>query len=135
MGKYFKISELTKSSTAKRLGIENKPNQNELDNLNNLIEFILDPLREVYGKPIIVDSGFRCQELNEIVKGSKTSQHLSGQAADIRTLSDTKKENEKLFQLIIQLDLPFDQLINEYDFNWIHVSFSNRNRKQILSIK
>lgn len=135
MGKYFKISELTKSSTAKRLGIENKPNQNELDNLNNLIKFILDPLREAYGKPIIVDSGFRCQELNEIVKGSKTSQHLSGQAADIRTLSDTKKENEKLFQLIIQLDLPFDQLINEYDFNWIHVSFSNRNRKQILSIK
>ena len=135
MGKYFKISELTKSSTAKRLGIENKPNQNELNNLNNLIEFILDPLREAYGKPIIVDSGFRCQELNEIVKGSKTSQHLSGQAADIRTLSDTKKENKKLFQLIIQLDLPFDQLINEYDFNWIHVSFSDRNRKQILSIK
>ncbi len=135
MGKYFTLEELTKSSTAKRAGIKNIPNEKELKNLNNLIDNILDPLREAYGKPIIVTSGFRCEELNDLVNGVRGSQHRTGQAADIRSKVDTRKENKKLFDLVIALELPFDQLIDEYDYNWIHVSFSDRNRRQILHIK
>ena len=135
MGKYFTIEELTKSSTAKRAGIKNIPNEKELKNLNSLIDNILDPLREAYGKPIIVTSGFRCEELNDLVNGVRGSQHRTGQAADIRSKVDTRKENKKLFDLVIALELPFDQLIDEYDYNWVHVSFSDRNRRQILHIK
>lgn len=133
--KYFSIRELTKSETAIRYRIDNSPSQIVKENLENLVKYILDPLREAYGKPIIVTSGYRCEELNKILKGSKTSQHPLGQAVDIRTLEDTKEENKKLFDLIIKLKLPFDQLINEHDFDWIHVSYSNRNRRQVLNIK
>lgn len=135
MSKYFNITEFTKSSTAQKHGIKNIPSLEELKNIDNLIAYILDPLREAYGKPIIINSGYRCLELNKLVKGSKTSQHLTGQAADIRSVKNTKEENKKLYDLIIQLKLPFDQLINEYDFSWVHVSFSERNRRQILAIK
>lgn len=133
--KYFTISELTKSSTAKRNNIKNVPSKEQETNMIALIENILDPLRTEYGKPIIVDSGFRNEQLNKLVNGSKTSQHLTGQAADIRTLEDTVEENKKLFDLIQKLKLPFDQLIDEYNFNWIHVSYSPRNRRQIIHQK
>lgn len=135
MGKYFTLRELIKSDTAIRCGIDNNPTKEEIANINNLIDNILDPLREAYGKPIIVTSGYRCERLNKLVKGSKTSQHRFGQAADIRTIEDTREENKKLFDLIIKLKLPFDQLIDEYNFDWVHVSFSPRNRRQILHIK
>ena len=133
--KFFTIKELTKSNEAKRNKINNVPTKQEEQNLIALVENILDPLREAYGKPIIVTSGYRCERLNKLVKGSKNSQHRYGQAADIRTVEDTKEENKKLFDLIQQLNLPFDQLINEYDFDWIHVSYSSRNRRQILNIR
>jgi len=73
-----------------------------------LITNILDPLRESWGNPIIVSSGYRCQELNKAVGGAKTSQHLLGQASDIHTKSNTREENKKLFDLIKSLKLPFD---------------------------
>ena len=133
--KYFKIREFTKSDVAKRNNINNSPSKREEQNIILLVDNILDPLREVYGKPIIVTSGFRCKRLNNIVGGSKKSQHCNGEAADIRSLLDSREENKKLFDLILELDLPFDQLINEYDYDWIHVSYSSRNRKQILHIK
>lgn len=133
--KYFTIKELIQSDTALKFNINNIPNKEQEQNLIQLIHNILDPLREVYKKPIIVNSGFRSPELNKKINGSKTSQHLTGQAVDIRSKENTKKENEKLFNLIQQLNLPFDQLIDEYNFNWVHVSFSPRNRKQILHIK
>ena len=133
--KFFTIKELTKSNEAKRNKINNVPTKQEEQNLIALVENILDPLREAYGKPIIVTSGYRCERLNKLVKGSKTSQHRYGQAADIRTVEDTKEENKKLFDLIQQLNLPFDQLINEYDFDWVHISYSSRNRRQILNIR
>ena len=132
--KHFTLRELIKSDTAIRKGIKNVPNRQEEQNLNALVDKILDPLREAYGKPIIVTSGFRCEELNRLIGGSKTSQHRTGQAADIRTVIDTPEENKKLYDLIIKLDLPFDQLIDEYNFDWVHVSFSEKNRKQILKI-
>ena len=130
--KFFTLNELIKSDAAKRSKINNTPNKQEENNLIALVENILDPLREAYGKPIIVTSGFRCERLNKLVNGSKTSQHRTGQAADIRTVADTVKENKKLFDLAQELNLPFDQLIDEYDYDWIHVSYSPRNRRQIL---
>ena len=135
MGKYFTINELTKSSTAQRLHINNNPTQEVKDNLNKLIDNILDPLRELYGKPIIVNSGYRCTKLNKAIGGAKNSQHLVGQASDIRTVQNTKESNKELFELIKNSKLPFDQLINEYDYNWVHVSYSPRNRRQVLTIK
>lgn len=135
MGKYFTINELTKSSTAQRLHIDNNPTQEVKDNLNALIDNVLDPLRELYGKPIIVNSGYRSFKLNKAVGGAKNSQHLVGQASDIRTVQNTKESNKQLFELIKTSKLPFDQLINEYDYNWVHVSYSPRNRRQILTIK
>ena len=135
MGKYFTINELTKSATAQRLHIDNNPTQEVKDNLNKLIDNVLDPLRELYGKPIIVNSGYRCTKLNKAIGGAKNSQHLVGQASDIRTVQNTKESNKQLFELIKNSKLPFDQLINEYDYNWVHVSYSPRNRRQILTIK
>lgn len=133
--KYFTIKELTKSASATRLGFDNKPNKQQERNLINLVDNILDPLREKYGKPIIVTSGFRSEKLNRAIGGVKTSQHLTGEAADIRTVEDTPEENKKLFDLAQELDLPFDQLINEYNYDWIHISYSKKNRKQILNIR
>lgn len=135
MGKYFSIAELTKSSTAIKKKINNTPTKEVENNLNQLIDNILDPLREAWGQPIIVGSGYRCEALNKAVGGAAHSQHKLGQAADIHTKSDLAEDNKKLFELIKQLKLPFDQLINEYNYSWVHVSYSHRNRRQILNIK
>jgi uncharacterized protein YcbK (DUF882 family) len=128
--KYFTIKELCKSSTATAKGIDNSPNSEIVKNLEQLIDNILDPLRERYGKPITVNSGYRCPELNKAVGGSKTSQHMQGLAADI-TVGSPKK-NKILFDLIKEMDLPFDQLIDEKKLSWVHVSYSTKPRKQIL---
>lgn len=128
--KYFTIKELCKSSTATAKGIDNSPNSEIVKNLEQLIDNILDPLRERYGKPITVNSGYRCSELNKAVGGSKTSQHMKGLAADI-TVGSPKK-NKVLFDLIKEMDLPFDQLIDEKKLSWVHVSYSTTPRKQIL---
>ena len=134
--KYFTLQELTNSATAKRKGIDNTPDESVKKNLTLLVENILDPLREAWGAPIIVTSGYRCGKLNRAVGGAVKSQHLYGQAADIRTVSDKPSENKKLFDLIRELKLPYDQLIDEYGYNWVHVSYSKKkNRRQILHIK
>ena len=130
--KYFTIKELCNSIEAKKRGIDNSPNSVIIRHLNLLVHFILDPLREKYGKPITVSSGYRCQELNKIIGGSKNSQHMKGLAADITVGSVF--ENKKLFNLIIKLDLPFDQLIDENNYKWVHVSYSAKPRKQILKL-
>ena len=133
--KYFTMNEMTASATAKRLGIPNIPSWRETENLRLLVENVLDPLREAWGHPIIVTSGFRCKLLNEMVGGAPNSQHVQGMAADIRTLSDLPQDNERLFDLARRLDLPFDQLIDEYAYNWVHISFSRYSmRKQVLHI-
>lgn len=130
--KYFTIEELCKSSTANKLKINNTPNLEVIDNLEKLVKYILDPLRFKYGKPIEVNSGYRCEALNKAVGGSKTSHHLFGLAADITGKS--KIENEKLFNLAQELNLPFDQLINEKDYSWIHISYNKNPRKQVLHL-
>ena len=133
--KYFTIEELVKSPTAKRKGIDNRPNEKVKKNLTLLVEKILDPLREAWGAPIIVTSGYRCGKLNRAVGGASGSQHMLGQAADIRTVSDSPFANKLLFDKIRELKLPVDQLIDEYGYNWVHVSYGPKNRRQILHIK
>ena len=130
--KYFTIKELTKSTTAIKRHIDNSPSKEIERSLTALVEKVLDPLREAYGKPIIVTSGYRCPRLNAIVGSTPSSQHVRGEAADIKSVQDTPEENKKLFDLIVKLKLPFDQLINEYNYDWVHVSFGARHRRQKL---
>ena len=93
-------------------------------------------MREAWGRPIVVNSGYRCPKLNRAVGGVARSQHTKGEAADIRTLSNRRWENEQLFKLIVKMKLPFDQLIDEHGYSWIHVSYSEgKNRRQVLHVK
>jgi len=132
ISEHITYDEATLSPTAIRNGISNQPNEQELNNMKLVAENLFEPLRKLYGKPIKINSFFRSQSLNQLVGGSPLSQHTKGQAIDITT--GTKTENKKLFELAKTLD--FDQLINEYDFSWVHISFkASGNRKQILIIK
>lgn len=134
--KYFTLNELTRSATAKRLGINNAPTSDIVAALQRLVTNVLDPLREEWGAPIIVGSGYRCLKLNKAVGGAKSSQHMYGQAADIHALGDRPEDNRKLRDLLIKLNLPFDQLIDEFGCDWIHVSHrASGNRGQLLSAK
>ena len=134
--KYFTLEEMTASATAKRKGISNKPTPDIVAALQRLVTNVLDPLREEWGAPIIVTSGYRSVKLNTAVGGARGSQHTYGQAADIRTVSDRPEDNRKLRDLLIKLNLPFDQLIDEYNCDWLHVSYrAAGNRGQILSAK
>lgn len=136
MTENFTLTELTRSEKAANLHINNEPGTIPLINLQNLCEKILQPLRNAYGKPIIVNSGFRSQALNDAIGGARNSQHMLGQAADItaRHNYDYHEENKRLFNLIISLNLPFDQLIDEKNYSWIHVSYGPRNRRQVLHL-
>lgn len=133
MMKYFTIGELCASSTADARGIKNTPMLQEAGNLKALADNVLDPVREWYGKPIYVNSGYRCPQLNRMVGGKPTSQHIKGEAADIT--AGSKEENRKLFDYI-KRNLTFDQLIDEKNFSWVHVSFkrNGENRSQVLSL-
>lgn len=124
--KYFTIKELVKSSTAEAKGIDNTPTQEVERNLTALVDNVLAPLRAIYGKPITVNSGYRCPELNKAVGGSATSDHVKGFAADIT--AGSKEENERLFN-IIKHNFHFSQLIDEKNFSWVHVSYNSNNLK------
>ena len=133
--KYFTVAEFVRSETADRRGIDNKLPKELLPNVQALITNVLDPLREAWGKPITVTSGYRCEALNKAVGGSATSDHMKGCAADIT--AGSRKENKRLFYLIQELGLPFDQLIwekgNSEGPDWVHVSYrEGNNRKQVL---
>lgn len=133
LSKNFTLEELTHSSTADKYGIKNVPNEEERENLMLLCETVLQPIRERYGKPITVSSGFRNAKLNKLVKGSATSQHVKGEAADIHSQSDSVKDNKKLFDLIKQMidkdEIIVGQLIDEYNYNWVHVSLPRKNKQ------
>lgn len=133
--KYFTLNEMTASHVAKRKGISNKPTEAVKANLQALVTNVLDPLREEWGAPIIVTSGYRSPRLNAAVGGAVRSQHTLGQAADIRTVSDRPEENKKLRDLLIKLNLPYDQVIDEFGCDWIHVSHRENNRGQLLSAR
>ncbi|MCC8051263.1 MAG: D-Ala-D-Ala carboxypeptidase family metallohydrolase [Clostridiales bacterium] len=134
--KYFTIEELTKSDTATRRGIDNTPTEEIKKNLTTLVDKILDPLRAAWGAPIVVNSGYRCPALNEAVGGSKTSDHMLGRAADIEAVDRSRVSNTRLFALVQSLGLSFDQLIDESNMSWVHISYRSEteNRKQILKL-
>lgn len=131
----FTLNELLRSDTANGLKVVEQytPSQAVIENLRKLSVNILQPIRNALGKSIRVTSGFRCKRLNGLIGGARNSQHTEGKAADIEVDGMT---NEELMKFIINLNLPFDQLISEYEPNgWIHISFDEkRNRKQILNI-
>lgn len=130
--KFFSITEFERSDAARRAGIDNTAPDDVKNNITLLVDNILDPLRQAWGKPIYVNSGYRCPKLNRAVGGVPTSQHVIGQAADITT--GNILDNARLFQMIQDLKLPYDQLINESDFIWLHISYSPRHRRQILKL-
>ena len=132
--KYFTIEELCESDIAVELGITNTPDATAVANLRELVENVLDPLREAWGGPITVSSGYRNKQLNIAVGGATNSHHLYGMAADITV--GTKDKNRKLFVLVQQLGLPFTQLIDEYGYQWVHISYDPQDlRKQIVHTK
>ena len=133
------LAEVTRSETAKRRGISNMPTAEHIENFKKLAANIFQPIREHFGKPIIISSGYRSAELNKAIGGSLSSQHCSGEAIDI-DMDGTDITNAQIFNYIKD-NLNFDQMIWEFgtDTNpdWVHVSFAaNRSqRKQILVAK
>ena len=135
LSKSFTLNELIKSQEAIRLGIDNVPNEEQIQNLKILCEKILQPLRDYYGMPVSISSGYRSAALCEAIGSSSKSQHTKGQAADFEIFGIANKD---LADWIVQ-NLDYDQCIlefwNENDPNsgWVHFSYSvNGNRKQYL---
>ena len=134
LSEHFTLNELTKSQTALRLGIDNTPNDEQIENLKALCENILEPVRDKYG-PLTPSSGFRSIPLCEAIKSSAKSQHAKGEAADFEVMGT---DNLKLATWIKER-LMFDQLILEFykdgdpNSGWVHCSFKKGdNRKEVL---
>jgi zinc D-Ala-D-Ala carboxypeptidase len=132
LSKNFALSEITHSNTAKRLGIDNEPTEKHLQNMQHLVDNLLQPLRDAVG-PIRISSGYRNPSLNRAIGGSVSSQHCKGEALDIQFWQMGKMMNELIYEWILDSGLEFDQMINEFDFAWIHISLKSKdNRKQVL---
>lgn len=132
--KYFSIAEFLRSDAAEKYQVSNIPGDEELlkvlTNINTLVNNVLDPLRAMIGRPIIITSGYRSRQINELVGGSKTSQHLTGKAADFHVRGFTPQQMNVVYQTI-QMLFDFDQLIFYPSKNIIHVSWNgDKNRQQ-----
>lgn len=122
----FTLAEFTESATATKHKIDNTPSKAVIVNLKALCTNCLQPLRNKLGKPVKISSGYRCTALNTKVKGSNTSQHPKGEAADIKVKGLTPRQ---LYDYILKSGIKFDQLILEP--TWVHISWSkNRLRMQ-----
>jgi len=133
ISKNFSLAELVASTTAYNYKIDNTPTPEIINNLVKLVENTLQPIRYLWGNPVFVSSGYRNPKLNGLVGGAQNSQHITGQAADISV--GTSLNNKKLFDMIVNSNIPYDQLIDESNYQWIHVSYNaNGNRKQILHL-
>jgi hypothetical protein len=136
ISKNLTLAEVIRSETAKRRGINNMPTPQHIENFRKLAENVFQPIRDHFGVPIHISSGYRSAALNKAVKGSASSQHCKGEAIDI-DMDHTSITNKQVFDFIKE-NLIFDQLIWEFgtDANpdWIHVSYSTtlKQRKQIL---
>lgn len=119
--RYFTFQEFERSETAARHAIDNSIPDELKNNVAALVDNVLDPLREAWGHPLTVTSGYRCPELNKRVGGSATSHHMRGMAADITT--GNAVDNHRLFQMVLDMGLPFTQLIDEHNFAWVHISY------------
>jgi hypothetical protein len=139
LSKNLALAEVTRSETAKRKGISNMPTPEHLENFKKLAENVFQPIREHFGVPIHISSGYRSKALNTAVGGSLSSQHCTGEAIDI-DMDGTDITNAQIFHFIKD-NLNFDQLIAEFPENsnpaWVHVSYEStgKQRKQILVAK
>lgn len=128
---HFNLAEFTRSESAKRHGVSNEPTAEHLANIKILCERILEPIRMKFG-PINISSGYRSKVLNHYIGGSLKSQHCEGKAADIDMDGMGSVTNKQIFDYI-KNELEFDQLINEFNYGWVHVSYNaGNNRMQIL---
>lgn len=138
LSKHFSLQEMINSGTASRLGLDNTPNEEQIENLKALCENILEPLREYYeSRPIMITSGFRSPQLSKAIASSENSQHCKGEAVDFEIPGFDNRQ----VAAHIKNNFLYDQLISEYyedgiiDSGWIHVSFKRdgTNRKQSLT--
>jgi len=128
---HFTLAEFTRSESAKRHGVSNQPTSEHIQNIKILCERVLEPIRMKFG-PLILSSGYRSKVLNHYIGGSLKSQHCEGKAADIDMDGVDGVTNKEIFEYI-KNELEFDQLINEFNYSWIHVSYNlGKNRKQVL---
>jgi hypothetical protein len=131
------LSELTRSESAKRRGLSNMPTPEHIENLKLLAANIFEPIRAHFGVPIHISSGYRSEELNRAIKGSRTSQHCKGEAVDI-DMDGTSISNAQVFDFISD-NLKFDQLIWEFGTNdnpsWVHVSYAAGGNQRGLKLK
>lgn len=131
--KYFTISELTYSTKAKELHIDNTPfSYSIIDNLTNLTNNLLDPIREAWDKPLIITSGYRSDALNKAVGGSKTSAHRFGLAVDVVSKEMADFDKFAAFVKDYLKDKEYDQLILEQKggSRWLHIGYKNTEGKQ-----
>ena len=145
---HFKLSEFIRSNSASKYHIDNTPSKEIVENLKALCENVLELLREWYGKPIVISSGYRCPALNRAVGGATTSQHMKGEACDIRlprtpyvdwgdNLAHTDMSVAYRWLDFLEHHTDFDQLILEHSHGeyWIHVSCranKRKNRHQVI---
>jgi zinc D-Ala-D-Ala carboxypeptidase len=132
ISEHLSLSEVIRSESAKRNGISNMPTPEHIENFKILAAKVFEPIREHFGVPIRISSGYRSAELNKCVNGSSTSQHSSGEAIDIDQ-DYTTITNKQVFEYIKD-NLTFDQLINEFDYSWVHVSYkaNGKQRGEVL---
>jgi zinc D-Ala-D-Ala carboxypeptidase len=126
---HFTLEEFTTSQQASRLGIDNTPDADVIDNLRTLANY-LEGLRAWVARPIIISSGYRSPSLNKAIGGAVESAHMSGYAADIIT---PQLPALTVCRSVVNFDHPFDQVIHEYGA-WCHVSIDPRSRRQQLTI-
>ncbi len=142
LSKNFSLAEFLKSNVAKRHGIDNSPEFHHIEQMKSLCEFTLQPIRDGIGM-LGINSGFRSEELNKALGGAHkikdgvympTSQHCKGQAADLKYRNNKGKvDNKVIWDYVLENNIPFDQMINEFDYAWIHISYNLKgNRCQLL---
>ena len=137
LSKNLRLAEMIRSESAKRLGISNQPTEEHIENMKRFAMMVFEPIRARFDTPIYISSGYRSEKLNKAVKGSLTSSHCMGEAADIDMDGSSVITNADVFHYIKD-NLEFDQLIWEFgDKNnpdWVHVSYKDEgNRKEVLA--
>ena len=128
LSEHLELSEVIRSESAKRNGISNMPTAEHIENFKILATKVFEPIREHFGVPIRISSGYRSLGLNKCVGGSETSQHSSGEAIDIDQ-DQTTITNKQVFEYIKD-NLAFDQLINEFNYSWVHVSYKANGKQR-----
>lgn len=133
LSKHLDLGEVTRSESAKREGIINMPTPEHYENLKVIAEKVFEPIREHFGVPILISSGYRSEALNVYIGGSRSSDHSKGRALDLDMDGSSSGVTNKMIFDFIKDNLEIDQLINEFDYSWVHVGYrQGANRRQVL---